>query len=103
MCCNHDASTTVAAHSNQLAHGKAMGLKAHDFMTVWLCSACHAWLDQGGASKHEKHAAFNLAHGRQVKEWERLEVESRSGVMVNPSLNYVLTCALTAWNDFNKE
>ncbi len=98
MVCNHDTSTTVAAHSNQLAHSKGTGIKAHDFYTVWLCSNCHAWLDQGKVIKHEKHAAFNLAHGRQVKEWQRLELESRKGVMANPSLNYVLTSALTGLN-----
>lgn len=37
----------VAAHSNQQAHGKGMGIKAHDAMCAFLCAACHAWADQG--------------------------------------------------------
>ena len=37
----------VAAHSNQLEHGKGKSHKAHDCFTAWLCIRCHRWLDQG--------------------------------------------------------
>ncbi len=45
--CNGDSDTTVAAHSNQSAHGKGKAMKAHDWASVWACSACHMWLDIG--------------------------------------------------------
>lgn len=67
--CIHDQATTVACHSNQLAHGKGRGLKAHDYMSVWGCHACHSWLDQGPALRQEKVDAFDLGHKRQVKQW----------------------------------
>ena len=45
--CNGDNSTTVAAHSNQLKHGKGTGIKAHDCYVAWACSECHKEIDQG--------------------------------------------------------
>lgn len=45
--CNHDPATTVSAHSNQARHGHAGALKADDCFIAWLCSSCHAELDQG--------------------------------------------------------
>jgi ferredoxin len=45
----------VAAHSNQLRHGKGMGIKAHDCYIAWACSNCHAEIDQGNKlSRQEK-------------------------------------------------
>lgn len=38
--CNGNPETTVAAHSNQLIHDKGKGIKAHDWASVWACSAC---------------------------------------------------------------
>jgi hypothetical protein len=73
--CNGDNSTTVAAHSNELAHGKGRGLKANDFYTVWACARCHTWLDGSySATKEEKQAAFKLAHDRQCVAWENIAV-----------------------------
>ena len=43
--CNHDPETTVLCHSNFLADGKGMGLKAPDTAAVYGCSACHDVLD----------------------------------------------------------
>lgn len=43
--CNHDWSTTVSAHLHDETFG--FGEKADDCSSAHLCSACHAWLDQG--------------------------------------------------------
>lgn len=43
--CNHDPATTVLCHSNDLADGKGMGLKAPDTEAAYGCSACHDVLD----------------------------------------------------------
>lgn len=43
--CNRDRDTTVLCHSNSLADGKGMGLKAPDTAAVFGCSACHDVLD----------------------------------------------------------
>ena len=43
--CNGDSSTVVLCHSNSLADGKGMGLKAPDTAACFGCSACHDVLD----------------------------------------------------------
>ncbi len=43
--CNCDPDTTVLCHSNFLADGKGMGLKAPDTAAAFGCSACHDVLD----------------------------------------------------------
>jgi len=43
--CNRDPATTVLCHSNYLADGKGMGLKAPDHAAAFGCSACHDVLD----------------------------------------------------------
>lgn len=43
--CNGDPTTTVLCHSNQLADGKGMGLKAPDNAACFGCSSCHDVLD----------------------------------------------------------
>jgi hypothetical protein len=70
--CTHGTATTVACHSNLSIHGKAGARKADDCYTVWGCSACHAWLDQGPAPKTQKAAAFMRAHLAQVLEWRAI-------------------------------
>ena len=67
--CNYNPETTVACHSNQSKHGKGAGLKAQDCFVVNGCSSCHAWLDQGPATREEKTLAFDIAHVRQIAEW----------------------------------
>jgi hypothetical protein len=76
--CSNDPATTVACHSNQLSHGKGMGIKAHDFMTVWGCAMCHQWLDRSAASSVEKDAAFAVAYGRQIDWWRFLAAAQRN-------------------------
>lgn len=53
--------TVVPAHSNQLAHGKGMGLKSLNKFSVPACLACHSWLDQGKVPKGLKFAIFDAA------------------------------------------
>jgi len=43
--CNGRTDTTVLCHSNLLADGKGMGLKAPDTRGAYGCSACHDVLD----------------------------------------------------------
>lgn len=43
--CNGDPDTTVLCHSNALADGKGLGLKAPDTAACYGCSACHDVLD----------------------------------------------------------
>ena len=43
--CNRDPATTCLCHSNELADGKGMGLKAPDTAAAFGCSACHDVLD----------------------------------------------------------
>lgn len=43
--CNRNQETVVLCHSNQLADGKGMGLKAPDTAAAYGCSACHDVLD----------------------------------------------------------
>lgn len=50
--CNGDPETTVLCHSNQLADGKGMGLKAPDTEACFGCSSCHDVLD-GRAARPE--------------------------------------------------
>jgi len=71
-CSGDEGSTTVAAHSNQLIHGKGRGLKADDCMSVWACHRCHEWLDQGIESKQKKAKIFDNAWYKQVQEWHTI-------------------------------
>lgn len=51
--CTNNPETVVAAHSNQLKHGKGGGLKAHDCYIAWACYDCHMELDQGHKLRYE--------------------------------------------------
>jgi hypothetical protein len=63
----HDPGTVVPCHSNQLAHGKAKGMKAHDKFTVPGCWLCHRELDQGSRfTREQKFALWDDAYAR----WE---------------------------------
>lgn len=64
--------STVAAHSNFVGSGKGLGMKAHDFNTVWACARCHDALDSGHRSYDEKYTAFHKAHIRQLDAWKKI-------------------------------
>lgn len=44
--CNHDSRTTVWAHGNGSAAGKGIGMKSHDLLGAYACSACHDVYDR---------------------------------------------------------
>jgi hypothetical protein len=46
VACGADDGTIVWAHSNEQAHGKGMGIKAHDLFGAYLCNRCHTQYDQ---------------------------------------------------------
>lgn len=61
--CNYNIETTILAHSNSLADGKGMGLKAPDTRAAYCCSSCHDVIDgraprPAGMSKEDVDAAF---------------------------------------------
>ncbi len=71
--CGADDGTVVAAHSNQLIHGKGRGLKASDQYIASLCHSCHAALDQGATmSKAERLEVWEAAHQKTVKKLTKL-------------------------------
>ena len=72
-CMGDEGSTTVAAHSNFMMHGKAKGLKAEDCYSVWACYKCHSIFDQGGVfNREEKAYLFYEALLRQIEEWRKI-------------------------------
>lgn len=77
-CDGSPSETTVAAHSNSQKHGKGMGRKADDCYTVWACARCHTWLDSSySATGEERQTAFEAAHKRQVKAWEKMFTDGK--------------------------
>ena len=44
-CCNHNPETTVLAHF-RLAGICGIGMKPHDILGAWACSACHDEIDR---------------------------------------------------------
>ena len=57
--CNRNPETTAWCHSNRLADGKGMGIKARDEEGCYGCSDCHAWLDGGYASAGAHRASVD--------------------------------------------
>lgn len=61
--CGISDGTVVAAHSNQIRHGKSRGKKASDVYVASLCFVCHSELDQGRKmSREERNLMWYLAH-----------------------------------------
>ncbi|WP_259341658.1 DUF1364 domain-containing protein [Bordetella avium] len=52
--------TTVACHSNSSKHGKAAGIKAHDWAIAFGCYGCHFFIDQSNAPYEDKVRYFEL-------------------------------------------
>lgn len=73
--CHCDPATTVLAHSNSSAHGKALAYKASDQNSAFLGFDCHHFLDQGAASAEEKAAFFAAAHERTVARWREIAAD----------------------------
>lgn len=93
--CNHNSLTTVACHSNSSIHGKGGARKADDHYSVWGCSACHLWLDQGPALKHIKQATFMRGHLDQVLAWRRIVSDMSNSPKTRQSAHWAL-CLLMA-------
>lgn len=47
-----------AAHSNEQAHGKGMGIKASDLQTAALCRECHQMIDSGNKLTREERKRY---------------------------------------------
>jgi hypothetical protein len=66
--CNFNPETTVWAHANGLAAGKARGLKSPDPLGAYACSKCHDVIDGRvrvpGLSYGEVQLAFHEGHQR---------------------------------------
>lgn len=98
--CSFDTTTTVAAHSNLLAHGKGRGRKADDCYSVWACARCHTWLDSSyDADFSEKEEAFMRALVAQVDEWKAISASAAS----SPKDSAAATWALQRLQPIEKE
>lgn len=62
--CNRQDGTIVAAHCNELALGRGMGLKTKDYLVAYLCHECHDVVDgrRGGLCLLEKRVMWNRAY-----------------------------------------
>lgn len=68
--CRNDRDTVVWCHSNRLADGKGMGIKAADEAGCYGCATCHAYLDWGWASDP------NMTFESVQQQFERARLES---------------------------
>jgi hypothetical protein len=67
--CGIEDGTVVAAHSNQLRHGKGRGIKASDWAIAALCFKCHAEIDQGSKlNKSERVENWQSAFEKTIAE-----------------------------------
>jgi len=67
MNCGIMDDTIVAAHSNQLRDGKGTGIKSDDHRISYLCSMCHARIDNGKElSREERIELWENAHRRTI-------------------------------------
>lgn len=60
--CLFSSVTVVPCHSNQSKHGKGLGIKAAHEFTVPGCMACHAWIDQGPATRELKFSTWDCGY-----------------------------------------
>lgn len=67
--CGVADGTVVAAHSNQLRHGKGRSIKASDVFVAAMCHRHHTEVDQGHSlSKAQKVEMWDAAHRNTVRE-----------------------------------
>ena len=67
--CNHDYRTTVWCHANGSAAGKGIGMKSHDLLGAYGCSACHDVVDRRTPTdlpRVEVELAFWEGHARSL-------------------------------------
>lgn len=94
---NHDPATTVLCHSNFLADGKGMGLKAPDTAAAFGCALCHDILDgrrprPEGFSKLDLEGAFYAAVKRTHK------ILARMGLIKSEAANGLQPAAASEHN-----
>jgi hypothetical protein len=74
--CTHAPGAEVwccACHGNAAEYNKGLGMKAHDFFSVWGCARAHNWLDSSYvASGEERQQAFREALPRQIVQWAKM-------------------------------
>ena len=77
--CGIEDGTVVAAHSNQLRHGKGKGIKAHDWAVISACYKCHSEIDQGkDLDKATRFGLWDRAFERTLQLlWEREIIKVR--------------------------
>ena len=68
MCGCYNKGNIVAAHSNQIIHGKGKGIKAHDFAIAFICNNCHYEIDHGQMDKQDKIERWTAAFFKTI-EW----------------------------------
>ena len=72
MICNFTKETTVWAHANGSAAGKGIGMKSHDLLGAYACSACHDAYDRRGQrigglfSREQIELMFWQGHARSL-------------------------------------
>lgn len=71
-CLGSEGSTTVAAHSNRMEHGKGKSIKADDCYSVWACHRCHSLFDQGKMPAEDLDAAWDAAFEKQIEHWQSI-------------------------------
>ncbi|NHQ93328.1 DUF1364 domain-containing protein [Janthinobacterium lividum] len=91
--CNFDPETTVLCHSNFLADGKGMGMKAPDTAAAFGCSACHDVLDgrrqrPADLSLAGLEAAFRAAVGRTHEILRSMGLLDAAPVAIQPTLEH---------------
>jgi hypothetical protein len=67
--CNHDPATVVWMHANGSAAGKGIGMKSHDLLGAYGCSACHDVFDRRRPTeipRGEVELAFHEGHQRSL-------------------------------------
>src|SRR5574341_2078310 len=69
--CNHDPQTTVWMHANGSAAGKGIGMKSHDLLGAYGCSACHDIYDRrallpAAYTREMVELAFHEGHQRSL-------------------------------------
>jgi hypothetical protein len=69
--CGRQDGTTVAAHSNSLAHGRGFAYKTPSFMVAYVCQGCHDEIDgrAGKLTKEEKRSMWMDAWVKTVAIW----------------------------------
>ena len=73
--CNRNPETTAWCHSNRLADGKGMGLKAPDHHGCYGCSDCHAWLDGGYAGHVAREVVDARFDAARIESQEKLRAQ----------------------------